>query len=189
MMQPFRKIPRPNGGFTKVVIWFGVFALLGVLSAAAYQSQPEPKKDQALNPSQQFIGTWQAELKGRPYFIVYIESITPKIVGSFSAAPGLNVSPNGEVTNIWSDAKLSDAHSMIEPKLDGKRLSFQYKSEEGDEQADSFEMVLINPDEATLRLTKTFDNQEGKFLSDEEIAKSMKPSHMKKVDNAAKKEQ
>ena len=78
---------------------------------------------------------------------------------------------------------------MIEPKLDGKRLSFQYKSEEGDEQADSFEMVLINPDEATLRLTKTFDNQEGKFLSDEEIAKSMKPSHMKKVDNAAKKEQ
>src|SRR5262249_21665214 len=96
---------------------------------------------------QQFVGTWRAEMKGRPYFILRIESVTPKIAGKFVAAPGLNVSPNGEVTNIWSDAKLSDAHALIEPKLDGDRLTFQYKFEVTDKYADTFEMKLDGPAE------------------------------------------
>jgi hypothetical protein len=137
--------------------------------------------------AQQFVGTWRAEMNGRPYFILNIESVTPKIFGKFVAAPGLNVSPNGEVTNIWSDAKLSDAHALIEPKLEDNRLSFQYKFEAGDEYADTFEMVLNTPDEATLRLIKTFDNQERRFISEEEIAKAMKPTHLKKAADPAKK--
>lgn len=154
----------------------------------AFAYQTASKGSDSSTSAQQFIGTWRAELKGRPYFILHIKSITPKIEGSFVAAPGLNVSPNGEVTNIWSDAKLSDAHPLIEPKLDGNRLSFQYKFEESDDHADTFEMVLTTPEEATLRLIQTFDNQEGRFLSDQEIAKAMKPSRLKKVDGAVKKE-
>jgi hypothetical protein len=141
------------------------------------------------SPDQQFVGAWRAELKGRPYFILTIESVTPKVVGKFVAAPGLNVSPNGEVTNIWSDAKLTDAHPLIDPKLESGRLIFQYKFENDDPYADTFEMTLSGADEATLRLTKTFDNQENRFLSEDEIAKSMKPSHLKKVADSGKKQE
>ena len=89
------------------------------------------------------------------------------------------------MTNIWIDAKLSDAHPLIDPKLDGDRLTFQYKFENDDAYADSFAMTLNGPDEASLRLTKTYDNQENRFLSEEEIAKSMKVSHLKKVVGSA----
>jgi hypothetical protein len=174
---------RPVVSFTTLL----ALAALALAIAAPVSAQTNSKGAESSTSTQQFVGTWRAELKGRPYFILTIESVTPKVVGKFVAAPGLNVSPNGEVTNIWSDAKLSDAHSLIEPKLDGNRLSFQYKFEAGDEYADTFEMVLNTPDEATLRLTKTFDNQEQRFISEEEIAKAMKPSHLKKAEDPVKK--
>ncbi len=170
----------------------GVFSLIAVtvLSAFAYQSQPQSeaqsqaKEAEPAIPAEQFIGTWQAELKGRPYFLLQITSVSPKVVGSFGVAPGLNVGPNGEVDGIWSAATLSDAHPLIEPKLEGDRLTFSYISE-SDEHPDTLQVVLTGPDEATIRLIRTYDNQEQKFLSEEEIAKTMKPSHMKKADKIA----
>src|SRR5579859_849384 len=168
-------------------VLLALMAATFLVSAFAYQSQPQSeaqsqaKEAEPAIPAQQFIGTWQVELKGRPYFLLQITSVSPEVAGSFAVAPGLNVGPDGEVDGIWSAATLSDAHPLIEPKLEGDRLTFSYKSE-GDEHPDTLQVLLTGPNEATIRLIRTYDNQEQRFLSEEEIAKTMKPSHMKKAD-------
>jgi len=189
MLQLLINLPRFSRRPVKIVFLIGTFSLIAItaLSAFAYQSQPQSeaqsqaKEAEPATPAEQFIGTWQAELKGRPYFLLQITSVSPKVAGSFAVAPGLNVGPTGEVDGIWSAAALPDAHPLIEPKLEGDRLTFSYKPE-GDEHPDTLQVVLTGPNEATIRLIRTYDNQEQRFLSEEEIAKTMKPSHMKKAD-------
>jgi hypothetical protein len=190
VMHPFDRTPRLTKRSINIVFLLGLFALIAasVVSALAYQSQPQIKDAEHDTAAQQFIGTWQAELKGRPYFILRVTAVSPKVVGSFSIAPGLDVTPNGEVHEFWSPAKLSDSHALSEPKIDGNRITFSFKSEEIDEHPDTLEMTVTGPDEATIRLVRTFDNQERRFLSEEEIAKQMKPCHMKKIDTGAKKD-
>ena len=186
-----RRLHKPS---VNVVFLLSIFVLASaaiVISAFGYQSQSPPQsQSQGANsaaPAQQFIATWRGDLKGKPFAFVQITSTSPKVVGVVCTAPGINVGPSGEVDEFWWPAKLTDARPMLEPKLEGNRLSFTFKTEDADH-PDTFEMVLTNPDEATLRPVRTFDNQAGRFLTDEEIAKQVKPFHLKKVDGTAKKD-
>src|SRR5260370_22932718 len=119
-------------------------------------------------------------LLGKPFAFEQITFISPKVVSVVCNAPGIYVGPSGEVDEFWWPAKLTDARPMLEPKLEGNRLSFTFKTEDADH-PDTFEMVLTNPDEATLRPVRTFDNQAGKFLKDEEKAKQVKPIPLKTI--------
>lgn len=166
-----------NAALVVLLIHAAVVLMLG--QQAPTQSQPD--NTQPAVSSEQFLGTWRADFKRGPYAFVQITAISPKVVGVFCTAPGINVGTNGEVDEFWWPAKLSDAHPMIEPKLEGNRLAFTFKTEDA-EHPDSFEMVLAGPSEAALRPVRTFDNQAGRFLTDEEIAKQVKPFHLKKVE-------
>ena len=122
---------------------------------------------------QEFVGDWQADFKGQPFWTVRVDSVRPNISGRFSTTQ-FNFDEHGNVYEVSGDNELGDFYPMLEPRIEGNRLIFRWTTLK---KAGEWEMRVIGPDSAEIRMINLEDPEDNANLQ------HFKPFVFKRVHN------
>jgi hypothetical protein len=129
-------------------------AVLGVSGFGTYTFQS------GKSAGQEFVGDWQADFKGQPYWTVRIDSVKPNISGRFSTAQ-FNFDEHGNVYEVSGDNELRDFSPMLEPRIEGSRLIFRWTTLKT---AGEWAMTVTGPDSAEIRMINLDDPEDNANL-------------------------
>jgi hypothetical protein len=106
-----------------------------------------PLSAQDSNAAKKFIGEWQAKFRDKVICTIRLQSGDP--ISGQSENCRINVDANGDLQEPDSDGQPDSASPILNPKLNGPRLSFEEK--EGDDVI-KFEFTLVGDGKAELRI-------------------------------------
>ena len=95
---------------------------------------------------QRFAGTWEARLKDKVICTIKLEAANP--ISGTTHACNINVDSEGELIEPETSDDKTDP--ILDPKIDGEKLSFAVKDEDGGEPL-KFELKLTGDGKAELR--------------------------------------
>jgi hypothetical protein len=132
--------------------FFLAFLLITTSLFAVSQTKDKPSgqtKSRVPDSSgdQQFVGTWQAQFKGKPFLTIKLEKQQDKLTGTVSHT-NIKLDDTGELT---SAEELDGSNPIVEAKLTNGILHISSKDEDSQETIQC-EMKLTGTDQAELRL-------------------------------------
>jgi hypothetical protein len=128
------------------ILLTGVFL---VLSMSALFAQMAPQQS-TTDSSDAFVGTWQAQFKGKSFVTIKLAKQEGKLTGTVSHSD-VDLDKNGELTR----AEQRDGDDpIVDARVTGKMLRLTTKDEESQD-TDQLEMKLTGPDQAELRFVGT----------------------------------
>ena len=132
--------------------FFLAFLLIAASPFAVSQTKDKPSgqmKSRVPDASidQQFVGTWQAEFKGKPFLTIKLEKRQDKLTGTVSHT-NIRLDDTGELA---SAEELDGSNPIIEARLTNGILRISSKDEDSQETVQC-EMKLTGTDQAELRM-------------------------------------
>jgi hypothetical protein len=94
-----------------------------------------------------FAGSWSAEFKGARYVALEVRNTQP-VSGEIKTG-SVNADENGNVSEVIEEALVSK--NLIDPKIVQRMLVFKTKDTDGE--LTEYEMTIVGPDKASLRIT------------------------------------
>jgi hypothetical protein len=124
----------------------------------------QSQKDKAAKAAKRFAGVWKATFEDKHYDVLELAADGSKVSGTLSPGQVMLDEQNGEVNAVGDEPSPEAGQPIIEPEIDGDKLTFKWhEAEEGSETV-QYIMELSGEDEAELRFLKPPTMSDGQAL-------------------------